>query len=167
MRGPRRLYVLAALCALFGVTLRAAPVRAPAPVAAAAPQAASPASRPVAAVEPGRLAAITAGNAFSATRVPPASRFVPEGLRRDTQPVARPKERKPAEFSPRLFGITQGPGGAVALIDADPNVPGAEVYRVGDEVRGGRVTRIGDSTVVLSRPSGTLVLRLPDAGDRR
>ena len=47
------------------------------------------------------------------------------------------------------------------------SVPGAEVYRVGDEVRGGRITTIGDSTVVLTRPSGPLVLRLPDAGDGR
>ena len=75
--------------------------------------------------------------------------------------------RKPADTPARLFGITRGPGGAVAVIDADPAVPGAEIYRVGDQVRGGRVTAIGDSTVVLSRPSGPLVLRLPDAGARR
>ena len=67
-----------------------------------------------------------------------AVRFVPEGLRRDTVPVAR-APRKPAEPSARLFGISRGPGGAVALIDADPDVPGAEVYRIGDTVRGGRV----------------------------
>jgi hypothetical protein len=46
-------------------------------------------------------------------------------------------------------------------------VPGAEVYEVGDAVRDGRLTAIGDSTVTLSRRAGPLVLRLPDAGDRR
>jgi hypothetical protein len=60
-----------------------------------------------------------------------------------------------------LYGITKGPGGAVALIDADPRIPGAEVYRVGDEVRGGRIAAVTDSTVVIARPSGPLTLRLP------
>jgi hypothetical protein len=49
----------------------------------------------------------------------------------------------------------------VALIDADPRIPGAEVYRVGDEVRGGRIAAVTDSTVVIARPSGPLTLRLP------
>jgi hypothetical protein len=66
-----------------------------------------------------------------------------------------------------LFGISRGPGGAVALIDADPAVPGAEIYEIGDAVRDGRLSAIGESTVTLTRPSGPLVLRLPDAGEQR
>jgi hypothetical protein len=167
MIGPRSLYVAAALFTAAGAVLRFAPVNAAevtdvgpvAPAAAVVP-------RPEPPADPNRYAAIVASNAFSAGRTAPRERYIPEGLRRDTQPVAR-APRKLAEPSARLFGITRGPGGAVALIDADPAVPGAEVYRVGDAVRGGRITAIGDSTVVLTRPSGPLVLRLPDAGERR
>jgi hypothetical protein len=61
----------------------------------------------------------------------------------------------------RLFGITAGPEGSIALIDADPKIAGAELYRVGDRVGGGSITRISDSTVVISRSGGPLVLRLP------
>ena len=167
MIGPRPFYAAALACMAAGVALRYAPVNAAeqagaAPVAP--PSAAAPGPKPAA--DPRRYAPVVASNAFSADRKPPAVRFVPEGLRKDTVPVAR-APRKPAERLPRLFGISRGPGGAVALIDADPDVPGAEVYRMGDTVRGGRVTSIGDSTVTLTRPSGSLVLRLPDAGERR
>jgi hypothetical protein len=168
MTDPRPFYLAAVLFAAMGAALRLVPVwpagaaeSAPLPVpaaAAAVPRRVAP--------DTARDAAIVASNPFSPDRKAPARRFVPEGLRRDTVPVAR--ERKaPRETPPRLFGITRGPGGAVALIDGDPAVPGAEVYEVGDPVRDGRVTAIGDSTVTLSRPSGPLVLRLPDAGERR
>src|SRR3989442_7825279 len=65
----------------------------------------------------------------------------------------------------KLYGITVGPQGAVALIDADPKIPGAEIYRVGDLVAGARLVAITDSTVTLAQPSGPLILRLP-SGDR-
>ena len=156
MIGPRPVYVAAALCTVGGAALRLAPVSPPTVAESA----------PLGAADTQRYATIVASNAFSASRTAPRTRLSPEGLRRDTQPAARPA-RKPAGFPARLYGITRGPGGAVALIDADPAVPGAEVYRIGDAVRGGRVAAIGDSTVVLTRPSGRLVLRLPDAGDRR
>ena len=67
----------------------------------------------------------------------------------------------------RLYGITVGAGGAVALIDADPKIRGAELYRVGDRVGGSPITAITDSTVVIARKGGPLVLRLrsvPRAG---
>jgi len=51
--------------------------------------------------------------------------------------------------------------GAVALIDADPKIPGAEIYHVGDRVAGATISSITDSTVVLARPSGPLTLHLP------
>jgi len=60
-----------------------------------------------------------------------------------------------------------GAEGAVALIDADPNVPGAEIYRVGDLVAGARLVAITDSSVTLAQPSGPLVLRLQPAARRR
>jgi hypothetical protein len=167
MIGPRPFYLAAALFAAAGAVLRFAPVSA-AEGAGASPVAppAGAEARLRAPADPRSFSPIVASNAFAADRKPPAVRFVPEGLRRDTVPVAR-APRKPAEPSARLFGISRGPGGAVALIDADPDVPGAEVYRIGDTVRGGRVTNISETTVTLTRPSGPVILRLPDAGDRR
>ncbi|HEX2217460.1 MAG TPA: hypothetical protein VHG35_01555 [Gemmatimonadales bacterium] len=167
MIGPRTFYVASGLFIVAGAALRLAPVRVPTTPARAvvATSAATPPLQPARA-DTKRYADIVASNPFSADRVAPRARFVPEGLRRDTVPVAR-APRKPREVAPRLFGITRGPGGAVALIDADPAVPGAEVYEIGDPVRDGKVAAIGDSTVTLSLPSGRVVLRLPDAGERR
>jgi hypothetical protein len=164
---PRPLYVAAVLFAAGGAALRLAPVRVPVgdPPAPSAPPVATTLRRPDTA-DLRRYTGIVTANPFSSERKAPSTRFVPEGLRRDTVAVAR-APRQPREITPRLFGITRGPGGAVALIDADPRVPGAEVYEVGDPVWDGRLTAIGDSTVTLSRQAGPLVLRLPDAGDRR
>jgi hypothetical protein len=104
---------------------------------------------------------------FSPRRAPPATRFVPDWARRDSTPAPVARRATPVEPSIRLYGIARGGGGAVALIDADPRVPGAEVYRVGDLVRGSRVTAVTDSTVVLSGRGGSSVLRLPaPAADR-
>ncbi len=103
--------------------------------------------------------AIVERNIFSPDRAPPPSRYVPPG-------GSAPAETSPVRGAPapvRLFGIAVGPDGAVALIDADPDIPGAEIYRVGDVVRGARVTAITDSTVVLAGPAGQSVLRLPDS----
>ena len=165
---PRPFYLLAVLLTLGGVALRFAPAEsesvparprvAPDPV---------PGQGPRAIPEADRYAAIVKSNAFSPARTPPAVRFVPEGLRKDTQVVAPPKKRGPTEPPIRLFGITRGPGGAVALIEADPKVPGAELYRVGDDLRDGRVRFIGDSNVLIGRPSGRLELTLPSPRGRK
>ena len=168
MTGHGLLYAAAAAFAAGGLALQYAPAVLPAgaraEVAAAPPAGAGPRRQPV--VQQSAFSPIVSKNAFSADRQPPKVRFVPEGLRRDTAAAPR-APKKPAEPPARLFGITRGPGGAVALIDADPKVPGAEVYRVGDEVRGGRITNISETTVTLTRPSGSTVLHLPDARERR
>jgi hypothetical protein len=79
--------------------------------------------------------------------------------------VRAPPKPKPKPTAPeiRLFGITKGPGGAVALIDADPRIKGAEIYRVGDRVAGSPISAISDSTVVITRSPRPLVLRLRPA----
>ena len=168
MTGHRALYAAAALFGAGGLALQYAPALLPASARAepvGVPPAAEAPPRP-AEVGQSRFAPIVAKNAFSADRAAPKVRFVPEGLRRDTAAPPR-APRKAAEPPVRLFGISRGPGGAVALIDADPKVPGAEVYQLGDEIRGGRITNISETTVTLTRPSGTTVLHLPDARERR
>ena len=126
MTETRLLYAAALLFTAAGAALRLAPVTAPDPAGAApgvAGASAATASPRLPEVAVDRYAAIVTSNAFSPRRAPPATRFVPEGMRRDTQTVARPAP-KPREAELRLYGITRGPGGAVALIDADPAVPG-------------------------------------------
>ncbi|HYT04747.1 MAG TPA: hypothetical protein VEM13_07680 [Gemmatimonadales bacterium] len=120
--------------------------------------AAPPAAAPAPSYE-----AIVAANIFSQTRSPPSVRFSPPGraARGAGVPVA---SRRPAL---RLYGITVGPQGAIALIDADPKIPGAEIYRVGDPVAGARLVAITDSTVTLAQPSGPLILHLQPAQRKR
>jgi hypothetical protein len=109
-------------------------------------------------VRKGPVAAITRLNIFSPQRTAPQSRYTPPGLARPTQPTAARVTTSPIQ----LFGIAVGPEGAVALIDADPDIPGAEIYRVGDTVRGALIQAITDSTVVLQGAGGQSVLRLPN-----
>lgn len=172
MSRTRSLYLVAALCGAAGVMLRLAPAGVPLPVAGAVPATGTSPARPTPmAAAPsldgaGAYDEIIVSNVFSSTRAAPTARFVPEGLRKDTGAAA--PRAKPAAAPIRLYGITRGAEGAVALIDADPDIPGAEVYRVGDQVRGARISAITDSTVVLGRPSGSVVLRLPvTEGDGR
>ena len=106
-----------------------------------------------------KVTAILEGNLLSEARRPPRTRLRPAGA-----PEAAPETRpRPAAFQPRLFGTVVGPAEASALIDADPAVPGAEVYRLGDRLLGRRLTDISDSNVVLEGPVGRLVLRLERA----
>lgn len=93
-------------------------------------------------------------NVLSADRSPPAERYAPQGT-----PPARPAPR-PAAPRLRLYGLASGPSGAVALIDADPSIPGAEIYRPGDRVGTYRLESIADTFVVMSDSSGSRILRL-------
>jgi len=97
---------------------------------------------------------IARSNVFAADRSPPASRYTPGG---PPAAPARPVSTAPAL---RLYGLAVGPSGQVALIDADPTIPGAEIYRVGDQVGPYRLTAIADTFVVLAGPSGERTLRL-------
>ena len=97
---------------------------------------------------------IARANVFTADRSPPASRYTPGGA---PAAAARPASTTP---SLRLYGLAVGPDGAVALIDADPTIPGAEIYRVGDQVGLYRLLSIADTFVVLAGPAGERTLRL-------
>ena len=158
----RSLCVAAAALLVAGLGLRLAPT--PLPRAEAAPltlpAAAHPDGAPTSTPPVPRYDAIVAANIFSPDRTPPAVRFSIPG-----RAAAAPT--KPREPTLRLFGITVGAQGAVAIIDADPTIPGAEIYHVGDLVAGARVLAITDSTVTLAEPSGPLVLRLQPVARRR
>ena len=153
---PRTLYGIAGVFVVLGLVVRVAPARVPtAQPAHRLPIAAVP-SDPASTGDERSYAPVAAGNVFSQTRTPPKVRFVPEG-RSAPAPVVTGRQRPRAAVL-RLYGITAG---TIALIDADPKIRGAELYRVGDRLGSGRITRITDSTVVISRPGGPLILRLP------
>ncbi len=157
MTTVRALYAAALVLGLLGLWLRLS--RSPLPQAAAAPlplrTAGQPTTAPAGATAAPGYEAVVAANIFSQTRTAPLVRFAPAG--RAARGTAS-RSRRPAL---KLYGITVGPQGAVALIDADPKIPGAEIYRIGDLVAGARLVEITDSTVTLAQPSGPLVLRLP------
>jgi hypothetical protein len=157
----RALSAAAVVLGLLGLWLRLS--RAPLPQAAAAPlplrTAGQPMTAPAGATAAPRYEAIVAANIFSQTRAAPLVRFAPAG--RAVRGTAA-ASRRPLV---KLYGITVGPQGAIALIHADSKLPGAEIYRVGDLVAGARLVAITDSTVTLAQPSGPLILRLP-SGDR-
>ena len=161
MRLERGLYVAAAAFLVTGLGLRLArtPLARVASAPLGLPAADTPDAAPTSAPPVPRYDAIVAANIFSQDRTAPAVRFVPPGH------AAPPT--KPRGPTLRLYGITVGPQGAVAIIDADPKIPGAELYRLGDLVAGARLVAITDSTVTLAEPSGPLVLRLQPSARRR
>lgn len=155
MSVPRILWSTAAVLMLVGFGFRIVP-----PALPAADPPTIPAARalPTGPGAPTTGAGIVEGNIFSPSRTAPRVRFGARGVRDDRAAPSRP--------GLVLYGITVSAQGALALIDADPAVPGAELYRIGDLVHGSRLTAITDSTVTLAQPSGPLVLRLAP-GPRR
>ena len=103
---------------------------------------------------------IVEGNVLSPSRQSPDPDGAPWTV--VTQVVEAPPSPRPTPTVPRyrLSGIVGSADGFVALIDADPRVPGAELYRVGDAVGPFRLVEANDSVVVLSGPGGTQTLRL-------
>lgn len=101
---------------------------------------------------------IARGNVLAADRRPPATRYTPPGTAGEVLPAAT---STPAPVPAiRLYGVATGPAGAVALIDANPAIPGAEIYRVGDIVGGYSLAQIAETFVVLVGPNGERTLRL-------
>jgi len=107
---------------------------------------------------------IAGSNIFAADRSPPANRYVPPELA-SQQPNTTTNQ--PAAPRLRLYGVATGPMGAVALIDAEPSIPGAEIYRPGDLVRGLVLEEIADTYVVLRGPAGSITLPLETPRSRR
>jgi Type II secretion system protein C len=158
---PRVLYGIAGAFALAGLALRLAPAQLPReepPLEL--PAATQPFQSQGVLGDEHSYAPIAVTNVFSQDRTPPKTRFVPEGRAAPDAMVRVAKPRRPAF---RLYGITVTERGATALIDANPKVPGAELYRLGDAVGGAPITAITESTVVIRRSGGPLVLRLPPA----
>lgn len=157
-RREARWHVVAAVLGIAGLALRMTP---PAVPDARVPPPTLPEPRPPA--DPGGTAAAL----LTYEAIAQASVFSP-----DRRPSAAPRRGAPAHAragdgaEPRLYGVASGPSGAVALIDADPAIPGAEIYRVGDPVAGYTLVVIADTLVVLDGRPGRRTLRLQTAPRR-
>ena len=156
-------YAAAAVLALAGVTLRVVPVSVP--TVSVEPDTTFPLpERPTGEEQAATLLSfndIVNGNLFDATRSAAEERYTPPELAGPTPTEPAPSRAGPTRPALRLFGTAVGPEGSVALIDADPAVPGAEVYRVGDRVRGAQLIEIRDAAVVLEGANGRFVLSMP------
>ena len=150
MNAPRLLWPAATVLSLAAIAFRVTPPAIPAPSMLVIPPAQRLAAVP--ALESGTE--IVATNMFAASRRPPQLRFLPRGF--------EPPVRAPVPAPVVLYGITLAAEDPLALIDADPRVPGAEIYRIGAQVRDARLVAITDSTVTLAPLSGApaFVLRL-------
>lgn len=164
-RTVRALYVVAGLLAVVGLGLRVVPAGTPdvdvePPAPYVAPEEPSGEERAATLLS---FNQIVATDLFRPERTPPDERYTPPELAvADTVeevPVATPTDRPVPSL--RLSGTAVGPEGSVALIDADPAIPGAEVYRVGDRVRGATIVEILETAVVLQGPGGRFTLTLP------
>ena len=163
---PRALFGAAIVFGLTGIALRTRPPLPPAVAssARAAPELVQGRHAGIVREDSNAYAPIAAANVFSPTRTPPAVRFTPDRTpdRAAPVPVAR-RARVVEEPAVHLYGITIAPSGALALLATNPSARGAQIYRVGDRVAGGSLAAITDSTVVIARARGRLVLRLPSA----
>ena len=144
------LYGAAAVLALSGLCLRIAhpslPPADPASLKLPVDERQQPAAGGDVAPAATNYQVIVAQNIFSQQRGAAPTRPAP--VRTD-----KPRNTEPALA---LRGTTIGPRGAVALI-------GAEVLRIGDVIDGAKLVAITDSTVTLQRPSGPLVLHVPNS----
>lgn len=152
----------------------------PASIEAASPPAAAPALSDPALSDPALSDSIVLHDIFSRTRRPPRTRYAPAagGVAGDAPTSWAPQPPadttgapagssgaagdEPSAQAPRLYGVVAGALGATALIDLDPTVPGAELYRAGDTRGGWRVVAIAGDSVVLTGPRGRRVLHLKE-----
>jgi hypothetical protein len=159
------LYVIAAALLVAAGALRLVPPVIRLPVVPAADSTGAPPTRDPSAQAAALLSfeEIVRTDMFSAARQAPPDRYIPPELRSAAGP-----ERPAGPRVPRLqlFGVATGPTGAVALIDANPAIPGAEIYRLGDRVSIYRLEMISDTLVVLRSDSGVRRLRLESPSGR-
>ncbi len=160
MTRMRWLWVAAGVMATMGLVLLVAPAATGEPDVAVAgiPEATPEKSPNVKAAELLSFEEIPRSNLFAQDRAAPKARYTPPG-----QQAERSVQRRTSSAAPRLFGVASGPNGAVALIDADPSIPGAEIYRLGDRVLDARLIQIADTMVVIEGAAGRIVLRLPSS----
>jgi len=134
------------------VSRTSAPPRRPRVAAATVPAAAPPVVEPPA--PPGSYASVAARNLFSPSR--------------SEAPAAPPTgvAAAPAAPKPNLYGVVLREGAPIAYLE-DPATKRVIAYRTGDSVAGGTVKTIAADYVVLTRPEGSVEVRLNDPSKPR
>lgn len=161
LRRARLLWIGAAILALVGAGFWALPADpdVAADAEAWSPPGTEPEAPPAGATPDSVVEAIVAGNLFSPEREPPPTPF---RLASGEEDGEDPEPEAPSVPPIELYGIVAEGEDAWVLLEADPSVAGAEVYRVGDRVRAYRVVSIAADSVVLEGPSGRRVLRMDE-----
>src|SRR5687768_4137208 len=152
---PKRLLALnvvmatvAALALIYIVQQAMAPIPMPGaarprPVAAATAAAPADTPRP----STGAYGVVTARNLFSPTR--------------SEAPASSVAINTPPLVKPNLFGVVLREGAPIAYLE-DPATKRVAGYRVGDSIVGGTVQKISADGVTISRPDGSVDVRLRD-----
>ena len=154
-RATRLLYGAAAILFLAGFAVRVMPAPLPRPETVTGLRLPAAGTIGVTRLALAEDSTIVHGNLFSPSRSAPAVRYSPP----DLAPSPQPARAVARGGSPglRLLGTVSG---TAALLDANPEIPGAEIYQIGDVIRGKRLVEVLDSTAVLEGPTGRTVLRL-------
>src|SRR5688572_19142456 len=152
---PKRLLALnvlmaavAALAIVYIVQQAMAPLPMPGagrarPAAAVSTAAPAETGRPAA----GAYGVVTARNLFSPTR--------------SEAPASSVAVNTPALVKPNLFGVVLREGAPIAYLE-DPATKRVAGYRVGDSIVGGTVQKSSADGVTISRPDGSVDVRLRD-----
>lgn len=113
---------------------------------------------------------IVAANIFSKLRAAPPARVTFDEFGEDasmsSSAAPEPAGAPPPPRAIPVSGIGSGPQGAWVLMDVDPAVYGAELYRVGDVTKEGKVLEISETSVTIETPTGPRVLYLPQPSRR-
>ena len=106
--------------------------------------------------------AIVAANIFSPARTPPERRYNPaaDEFGDAPDPAAEMVPVEAVQSPPQLFGTVLGPGGGMALMQADSADGPARLFREGEKVGGYRLLKIKASSVVVGGPSGRLEIQV-------
>lgn len=109
---------------------------------------------------------IIVASIFSPDRTPPATRYTPAGAPGDSSGMASMTGEPTGMitvpgFEPLLFGTMVRPTGSFALVQFSMTDAAPRLVRAGDRTGDWRVESIAPREVVVTGPSGRLVLRLP------
>ena len=164
VRLDRALYLLAAILVVIAIAAAVRPPTVPDASVPPAVGAAATSVQPAEPMDPATATAIVEANIFSDTRTPPAERYDPfQPAVQDETAVMDPfmiEETVEQVAEPRLFGTVFGPDGPRALMELDPDLPQAQLYKEGDRVGRFVVVKINEQSVILDTSNGRIVLQL-------
>lgn len=113
--------------------------------------------------------AIVEGNMFSASRAAPRVRYTPPTAGSSgiiNEPATVEMAAVPVEL-PRVYGVMNGPSGAMALIQPDSAGASGRIFREGDRVGVFRIEKILGASIIVRGPSGRVEIHVEPQLDRK